>query len=560
LKLFQGPSICRYGDENEKCCQAKVIIDGEDGVCAHSELLHRLYGLQQNLSFPKVTTKDALDLVYKDQLEYEKEHGASWATKLSEAQHRDWNETLQRRLRNMCRVVGQALLKSPPPAWSKRLAWAPVARKRPAADDDDDDNAPLKPSGPVAKSKAGKIRNTKGMPKAKGGKIGDTKGMLKDKGGKVGSKKGSLKFKAGTLCGKKGEPKATGGKGSDKNSTLKGILKCKGGTEHRKKGIVTFADGKSDDKKGIPKAKDGPDNSKKGSLKDTGGKGIDSEDVLSGACELESDRGEEGGEEESGHEPDDIISDGEVEKGTVVGWSAELCLPWRRIPSQKYNSIFRTEPGLPVKIPHGTDLRAPAVAHWPDGASARIPGMTYADVQHEQNNKKTSGPDQGNIMEFEAESTRHRIVLMQKVDRSLLVIATEQSKQVLMLRARLFGEVLDEGQRLPIDHPTIKAAADFLHAIMKEYAAGKIQRSDLINIRNQKLADMGLKDIKKPSSVAKKPAAASTKLVDAPRSAAASASSSSPASAPAGATSSREFMSGPPRDDTFAMLQKFWQI
>jgi len=114
----KGPSFCQYQDESENTVMAK-LIHGRGGIKAEYELLGELHKLCSNLSFTKKTMLAALDLVYK------KHKGSSKQWSMQDDQRVDWRETLQRRIRNCCRVVqqGQLKVKGKPPQWIAVLPW-----------------------------------------------------------------------------------------------------------------------------------------------------------------------------------------------------------------------------------------------------------------------------------------------------------------------------------------------------------------------------------------------------------------------------------------------------
>ena len=105
--------------------------------------------------------------------------------------------------------------------------------------------------------------------------------------------------------------------------------------------------------------------------------------------------------------------------------------------------------------------------------------------------------------ESEHDTTHHKITIQQKVDRNLIMVVHEQSRQVLMVKMSLFGHISDETCRLEPEHDVTKKTLAFLAPIALEFAAGKVERKDLIQLRDEKLLSLGL-DRK---SVRKRPAA-----------------------------------------------------
>jgi hypothetical protein len=74
------------------------------------------------LSFQKTKVKQALQLVYDEQKQAKPKEDRY---KLTKSELADWVETIQRRVRNLCRVVSQGMLKSPSALWVRQLPWHP---------------------------------------------------------------------------------------------------------------------------------------------------------------------------------------------------------------------------------------------------------------------------------------------------------------------------------------------------------------------------------------------------------------------------------------------------
>ena len=186
-------------------------------------------------------------------------------------------------------------------------------------------------------------------------------------------------------------------------------------------------------------------------------------------------------------------ADKKGEEKYEYGFSVELMLPWRQLGHKS------KETGLPITI--GAD--EVVMGEWPDGHKHAIPGITSQVLKHLLYKKCMHA---GNMYETEHKETRHKIALVQKVDRSLLMAITEQSKQVLMVRMNLFGAIQDEGRRLAADDPVCKAAYDFMMPILEKFASGSVSRAELIPLRNAELMKLGLVKPSQGSSVQKRPA------------------------------------------------------
>jgi len=109
----KGVSFVRYDCEARVTSKSKVL-HGERGVESHHGVLHALYKLQPNLSFPRAVVESALQKVLEA-------CGAKW--RLSASEGPDWVQTISRRLRNMCRAVAQGQLKRGDSAWVRALPW-----------------------------------------------------------------------------------------------------------------------------------------------------------------------------------------------------------------------------------------------------------------------------------------------------------------------------------------------------------------------------------------------------------------------------------------------------
>ena len=107
-------AFCKYADESKNVQDAKVV-NGDRGIEGHHLLLAALYGMQPNLSFSKTVMEGALDIMIK-------KCAKKW--RMTTPEQADWLITMNRRIRNLCRVVSQGQLEQPQPAWLKHLPWA----------------------------------------------------------------------------------------------------------------------------------------------------------------------------------------------------------------------------------------------------------------------------------------------------------------------------------------------------------------------------------------------------------------------------------------------------
>jgi hypothetical protein len=165
------------------------------------------------------------------------------------------------------------------------------------------------------------------------------------------------------------------------------------------------------------------------------------------------------------------------------GFSKELMLPYRL----KMNG--EKETGLPIVLPKGANDSDEIVGEWACGFRHPIAGFTVADYKG-QESKRTL--QDGSLFEIEHMRSRHRINITQKVDRFLLVIIQEQTKQVCMVRADKFGPVADQTCRLPQDDDTLQACLKLMTDLATRFAKGEVERSDLLATRNQMLLEAGV--------------------------------------------------------------------
>jgi hypothetical protein len=193
----------------------------------------------------------------------------------------------------------------------------------------------------------------------------------------------------------------------------------------------------------------------------------------------------------------------------TCGFSTEVMLPWR-LTDDGHKDV-----GLPVNMKKVKDMSKEVIAEWPNGDKQSIPNFKYSDLVALSGSR--SAPEAGFLYEVESAVSKNRIVVTQKVDRSLLIIVQEQSKQVLMVKASIFGTVPDETKRMDPNSDTIIKAVAFLKPIVNKFAKGDLQRHELTSARDAALESAGLasKRTKRASTPrammpSKRPAAART--------------------------------------------------
>jgi hypothetical protein len=139
-----------------------------------------------------------------------------------------------------------------------------------------------------------------------------------------------------------------------------------------------------------------------------------------------------------------------------------------------------------------------------------VPGLTFRNLRLLMRNN----PNKSSCRLWEGEhiTTHHAICIKQMVDRCLLLVVFEQSKQRLQVRMDAFGEVANQSQQLPKDDPTLAKAVAFMVPIAKKFQSGELDHKDLKGHRDECLRAHGMIGTtkKRPSSAAapasKKPA------------------------------------------------------
>jgi hypothetical protein len=84
--------------------------------------------------------------------------------------------------------------------------------------------------------------------------------------------------------------------------------------------------------------------------------------------------------------------------------------------------------------------------------------------------------------------TKHKITVHQKVDRHLLLVMFEQTRQVCQLRLDSFGPLSDQAQQLPREHESIVQGLKILVPIAERFCAGELVRDDLKAARDQAMS------------------------------------------------------------------------
>ena len=210
----------------------------------------------------------------------------------------------------------------------------------------------------------------------------------------------------------------------------------------------------------------------------------------------------ESGSQLPGTEPSQaVVHVGDASTYVEYGFLDECRLPYRRRAGEE------KETGLPIKLPHERADDDEVVGEWPDGHTHVIPGVTFGQLRSFKPTART-----GVYYEKEHASTLHRITIVQKVDRSLLLAINEQDRQILMVKLNLFGHIDDEKVRLQRGDPVLQAGLEFMATIADRYVRDEIKRRDLKDVRNSALLDKGIDQTR--STVKKRPVCADHHLND----------------------------------------------
>ena len=112
-----------------------------------------------------------------------------------------------------------------------------------------------------------------------------------------------------------------------------------------------------------------------------------------------------------------------------VSFDFEMLLPVRKV---KTDPRALPEPGLPIDVDKDEDDADVVVAEWPDSFKAEISDLTFGRLRVCFLQQRLTSSSVGDLLVLQHSETKHSIVVRQKVDRSLLLVAYEQNLQILM--------------------------------------------------------------------------------------------------------------------------------
>ena len=117
----------------------------------------------------------------------------------------------------------------------------------------------------------------------------------------------------------------------------------------------------------------------------------------------------------------------------VYGFDAEVGLGFRvELGGEKVLS-------LPPTVPGDADDLDIVIGEWADGEKHPLPGLTYGRLRDLSRPKQNQHQEE--LWVGEHVITKHQLHLRQRVDRQLLLSLVEQKRQILMVRADLFGDI-----------------------------------------------------------------------------------------------------------------------
>eukprot|EP00974_Lingulodinium_polyedra_P039758 3815087-Lingulodinium_polyedra.AAC.1 len=111
--------------------------------------------------------------------------------------------------------------------------------------------------------------------------------------------------------------------------------------------------------------------------------------------------------------------------------------------------------------------------------------------------KRPAGSSEGVLWSCVHPESQHKLDIKQKVDRCLLMVIQEQSRQILQVRVDTFGEVQDQSQQLPLEHPAVGACLQFMKELLVKFKDGGIARCDLAALRDKMLKEKKIEKGKK---------------------------------------------------------------
>ena len=131
-------------------------------------------------------------------------------------------------------------------------------------------------------------------------------------------------------------------------------------------------------------------------------------------------------------------------------------------------------------------------AKWPDGIELICPGVMVKQYTALTSRELRVKKGTGMLVEFTHVDTKHLISVQQRVDRKLLMSVYDQGRQILMVNQDLFGAVENQHVQQDLDSRSLQACLKFMTDIAENYAAGRIPKESLKEVRDERLHSLGL--------------------------------------------------------------------
>jgi len=168
------------------------------------------------------------------------------------------------------------------------------------------------------------------------------------------------------------------------------------------------------------------------------------------------------------------------------GFDNEVMLPYRT------RGNGTPETGLPLTADAAVQ-DGWLVAEWPDGMTAPIEGMT-AEKFRQLVAARTARPSGiGELWSGTHCSSKNHVCLKQKVDHYLLIVAWEQSRNLVSARLHTWGKIEDEREQVPPSHPACVGGVAFMKKLMERYCRGELEQGQLQQAKNEMLKAEGFK-------------------------------------------------------------------
>ena len=144
---------------------------------------------------------------------------------------------------------------------------------------------------------------------------------------------------------------------------------------------------------------------------------------------------------------------------------------------------------LPLEPPADANDDDPVIAMWEDGVTYTIPGLKVRDFKAGLRRSVSREPP---LWQGCKVVDGHEVTIDQRTDRFLLCCIWEQGRQVLQIRAELWGD-LPSPQPSVVEksHPTIRACLAFLTPLAEKFCDGSI--ADAVNLKHAR--DVAMKSI-----------------------------------------------------------------